>query len=387
MLKKLGDFPKKKHPLSTGFISFCLGFTLLLSGACGEITPTPANPGKEISPSIPIPTSTPGELLRPSLTPSPPSPSPSSVPTTGETSTAGTGNKTLSPATGSESPAQNSPTVLPAQTQPLPTATPDNNPGRAFEHVLIVVMENADYSTAIIQPYFKQLASEGTLFTNYFGVAHPSYPNYLAMVAGTTFGIRDDGQVTLDQTNLVDLLEKAGLTWKFYAEQYPANQCFTGAVRGDYARKHLPVLSFKNVQNDPALCAKVVPASQLNADIAAGNLPNFAFYVPDQKNDGHDTGAAYGSNWLGGFLPNILFNAKLMASTLVVVTFDEANDPNNNRIYTVLAGPLVKSGSTNNTPFTHYDLLKTVEDNFHLGNLGREDAKAKGFLDVWQVKN
>jgi hypothetical protein len=41
-------------------------------------------------------------------------------------------------------------------------------------------------------------------------------------------------------------------------------------------------------------CAKVVnaadPLAGLDADLAAGTLPQYSFYTPDINNDGHDTG-------------------------------------------------------------------------------------------------
>ncbi len=51
---------------------------------------------------------------------------------------------------------------------------------------------------------------------------------------------------------------------------------------------------------------------------------------------------------------------------------------------TALVGPSVKPGISNNTRYTHYDLLRTIEDNFQLGNLGREDAKASDISGIWQ---
>ena len=40
--------------------------------------------------------------------------------------------------------------------------------------------------------YFRRFARAGTLFTDMATVAHPSLPNYLAMMAGSTLGCHDD---------------------------------------------------------------------------------------------------------------------------------------------------------------------------------------------------
>ena len=41
-------------------------------------------------------------------------------------------------------------------------------------------------------PYLNSLAASGGLATDYSGVSHPSLPNYLAMIGGSTFGIGSD---------------------------------------------------------------------------------------------------------------------------------------------------------------------------------------------------
>jgi hypothetical protein len=252
--------------------------------------------------------------------------------------------------------------------------------------VFIIVLENADYQQALAQPYLGQLARQGALMANFRAETHPSYPNYLAMVAGSTFGINSDGQTDLNSTNLVDLMEKAGISWRVYAEQLPSQPCSKVVQSGGYVRKHQPFISFVNVQTNPARCSRIVNANQLPAEVASGQLSQYSLYVPDLNNDGHDTGVGFASKWLQGFLPPLLANPKFAAGTLVVVTFDEGNDTTpGNQIYTVLAGEMVKPGSVINTAYSHYDLLRTIEDNFKLGNLGREDSKATDITGLWQT--
>jgi acid phosphatase len=153
-------------------------------------------------------------------------------------------------------------------------------------------------------------------------------------------------------------------------------------------RKHEPFISFLNVQKDPKRCAKIVNSNQLPADVAAGQLSQYSLYIPDLKNDAHDTGVAYASKWLEGFLTPLLANPSFTRNTLVVVTFDEDQGGTaTNQIYTVLLGDPVKPGVVNNTLYNHYSLLRTIEDNFKLGNLGREDSKASVITGIWKGSN
>jgi hypothetical protein len=98
--------------------------------------------------------------------------------------------------------------------------TPVLAPGKHFERVLIIVLENQDYSSSMSNEFLAKLATKGTSFTNFKNLYHPSYPNYLAMIAGSYFGTRSDHQISFpddpEHKTIGDLLD-----WKNYAENYP----------------------------------------------------------------------------------------------------------------------------------------------------------------------
>jgi Phosphoesterase family len=264
-----------------------------------------------------------------------------------------------------------------------PNAAVTPYPGDAITHVFVIVLENESGAAAIRDSYLAQLAARGARLTSYHAVAHPSQPNYVAMLAGDTL-VSDDGNHDLGQSNLVDLLESAHHSWKAYLEGYPG-KCFAGGSAsskqgGNYARKHNPFISFNDIRTNPARCANIVDASQLDSDIANGQFPEFSFYTPNLDNDGHDTSLAFASKWLKGFIEPKLADPKFNSGTLVVVTFDEGTgNPADDALYTVLLGPMVVPGSSDATSYSHYSLLRTVESVFGLGSLGRSDAAAAPF--------
>jgi len=300
---------------------------------------------------------------------------------------------------------------------PDTTATPRSPPrgvswqlGRRFEHVLIVIFENQDYDAVVREPYFLSLARRGAVFTHYNALFHPSYANYLALIGGKYFGTKGDDQrdIRAGEKTIADLLEARGLTWRQYAEAYPGG-CYRGeAASGPlYQRKHVPFLSFDSVAKRPSRCASVVPAVAFDRK----DLPNFALYSPDMCHDGHDLcGTAYdrwkaairsipgarllgivpprvvqAAGWLQGFLDPILADRDVMKDTLVVVTFDESQADENNHIYTVFLGNMIQPGTRVDSCHDHYDLLRTMEDNFGLRTLGGEDAKSDPIVgDVWR---
>src|SRR5205814_3063257 len=130
-----------------------------------------------------------------------------------------------------------------------------------FDRVLIIVLENVDYEEAVQDKNLAALATKGASFSNFHALFHPSYPNYLAMVAGTDFGIHKRGRFLADrQVNfpndaahktIADSLIAAGLDFKSYAEELPDEPCpfridnqhAAQRKTGDYVRRHVPFMS------------------------------------------------------------------------------------------------------------------------------------------------
>lgn len=253
-----------------------------------------------------------------------------------------------------------------------------------FNKVMIVVFENTDFGDALMQPYFNSLVKEGALLTNYHALTHPSQGNYIAMIAGSLLGVKNDRPVNLTQRHLGDLLEEAGKSWKVYAEGYPGN-CFLGATSGRYVRKHVPFISFTNVQTNPERCGRIVNSDQFAKDFSDGKLPDYSMYVPDLDNDGHDTGVAYGDKWLKEHFDKVLHSTKFPEDLLVVITFDESSHNLDNKIYMLMWGPgVVKASSTSAVRYDHYSLLRTIEDNLGLASLKQNDQTAVLIENIWK---
>jgi len=142
-------------------------------------------------------------------------------------------------------------------------------------------------------------------------------------------------------------------------------------------------MSFVSRRKD--YCQHIVNEAQFDVDALAGQLPHYAFYSPNLDNDGHDPvdnpqeGLREAAGWLERFLRKY---RPLLSSTLIVVTFDESRDAKNN-IYTVFLGDMVRP-DTYDQPYTHYNILRTIEENFHLGHLADGDSCAKPIERVWR---
>lgn len=270
------------------------------------------------------------------------------------------------------------------QVGPVLAGGPASRGESRFNKVMIIVLENTNYDAAAEQPFIRSLTHQGALLTRFSAETHPSQPNYLALISGSTHGVHDDDNVSIDAPHVGDLLEAKGLQWKAYAEGYPGH-CYLGEKAGDYVRRHAPFLSFLNVQTNPPRCARIVNASQLSQDVQSGTLPNYSLYIPDLRNDGHDTGVFYADEWLSTTFGPLLLDRRFTDGLLLVVTFDEGESfPSSNHILTLLLGDSVKPGARSDNAYNHYSLLRLVEDEFGLGTLGENDAEAPAITGIWK---
>ncbi|HET7660139.1 MAG TPA: alkaline phosphatase family protein [Oryzihumus sp.] len=333
-------------------------------------------------------------------------------------------------------------------------------PSPALDHIFVIMLENHSQSSVIGDanaPFLNTLATQYTVADHYYGVTHPSMPNYLASIAGDNFGIQDDNDqnvVNLDRKNLVDQLESKDINWGAYMQDLPANKLDRfGPARADgslislYAKKHNPFVLFDDVKNDPARMAKVKDYSALGADLNSQDAPQFVWITPNQCNDMHggvydtvaghpETPCPYGSSkddandaalkqkadtFVKGAVSTIMGSKAWTTKSAIVIVTDE-NDYTGN---TQTGGwenadgccdsPYVAAGdarvskdwpggtyggglipaiivtgsgahhSVDSTPYNHYSLLTTIEDNWRLGHLGHAGDTAGGVVPMWKA--
>lgn len=223
--------------------------------------------------------------------------------------------------------------------------------------------------------------------------------------------------------SLAGQLVSHGKDWRVYLQNLPEAGTSLANWPGDnntaklYAVKHNPFPYIAEVQDDPIEFAKQVPIEQLFSDLANGTAPEFSYIVPDQCRDMHglsnplapcggpdDTDAndvKRGDDetfWLVSAITGSETWSK--GRNALFVVFDEGNGPLTCPKYnpdtatdvqpgTLLPGPdcydpknfndkVVLIAITNygirhvvdNSFYSHYSLLKTVEEAFGLPYLG-----------------
>ncbi len=259
-------------------------------------------------------------------------------------------------------------------------------------HIVVLVMENKDYSSVIGSPdapYTNSLARRYTLLTHMYAITHPSLPNYLALIGGSTFGRTSDcTDCFVGAYNLVDQLERVGIGWKAYMQDLP-HPCFTGVQYRNYVRRHDPFMYFDDIRRDAQRCRRIVPLARLARDLQARRLPPFAFVTPGLCADTHDCPVSTGDRFLARWVPRIL--SGLGHNGVLVVTYDEGEGDTGccrlargGRIATVIAGPGAPRHTRVATRLDHFSLLRFIEDNWGLGRLGAAGARATPTLRLGQ---
>jgi len=256
----------------------------------------------------------------------------------------------------------------------VPRVAPPSVRLPAFTHVVLVVFENHEASSIAGNagaPTFNALARGYATLTKYDAVAHPSLPNYLALVSGSTHGISSDcTDCAVRARNLADTLAAAGKTWKTYAEDLPYPG-FTGGSSGRYVKKHDPFLYFRDVARSRVRRKRVVPFTRLGRDLARRRLPDFSLVVPNLCNDMHDCSVATGDAWLKAHVVPLVHSPQLRAGVVFVVFDEGASDTGGGgRIEALALGPTVRRGSRFTRATNHYGLLRTIEDAWRLPKLG-----------------
>jgi phospholipase C len=298
-----------------------------------------------------------------------------------------------------------------------------------YNHIIEIMMENQKFDTIIgnpSAPNINALAKKYSLATNYFGVTHPSEPNYVANIGGSFFGIQDDNQFyctpalastdpmctgttvnhTVSAPSLADQLTAAGKSWKGYFQNLPyvdpgavissgpnANGPYSfkwpSNTNALYASKHNPFINFTGTQH---ALSQMVPDNQLAVDLMTRKLPNYSLVVPDQCNDMHGTGGCSstdplikaGDRYVGTTVSEIMASPLWRdGNNAIVVTWDEDDfsdsgqlgtgccgaDPGGGHVATIVITNHGPRHLTDNTAYNHYSLLRTLEDAFGLTHL------------------
>jgi phosphatidylinositol-3-phosphatase len=251
-------------------------------------------------------------------------------------------------------------------------------------HVVVVVFENEGFD-AVFQnpaaPFINQLATQYSLATNFYAVAHPSLKDYFMLTTGQ---IASDGLVYPNPPFLDDNVIREAIagkrTWKGYFQSIP-KVGYTGPDVGAYTTSHNPLVYFSDVLNNPVQANNLVPLEQLATDLSVNALPNLSFVIADQNHIMHDCPLenpmcnnddllTTGDTWLKTYIAPVLTNPAFQKDGVLIIVWDEAEEEDatngGGHIMMIMAGPMVKTAFQSSALYQHQSLLRFICESLHL---------------------
>src|SRR5881396_764870 len=250
-----------------------------------------------------------------------------------------------------------------------------------FDQLVVVLMENKNLNEVYgPAPYMTQLADQYSFSQGWSSITNPSQPNYIALLGASTFGVGGDGNhPNLNHPTLVDLIETSGHTWNAIAEG-SGSGCSINPDRGE---DHFPFLSYTTITGNAARCANLHSGSSADVVAALNAGTNFIWFTPNDGHNMHDNSVASGDAWIQSWVPQLL-SAMAGKHATLFITYDEgyASPP---LVYSGFSGPAAKQAYKSTTSYTHYSLLKLIEDVWGGGSLGQGDVNAPSPLEFFNA--
>ena len=179
-----------------------------------------------------------------------------------------------------------------------------------------------------------------------------------------------------DFKTLPDVLEDAGISWKYYGEG--------GGI----------LSTIRHIADGPLFQERIARPSQFLTDAANNELPDVSWVLPPAGASEHPPeSSCQGENWTVKTL-NALMKSPAWKSTVVFIAwdafggfYDHLPPPQVDRFGLGMRAPLIiispysKPGYVSHTVYEQSSVLKFVERRYHLQPLTARDAAASDMLD------
>jgi phospholipase C len=191
---------------------------------------------------------------------------------------------------------------------------------------------------------------------------------------------------------LRDLLDAAGVSWKYYAPRYQSNT--SGALWNAFA-------AIAAVKNGPEWNTNVsMPETNIFNDITNAQLPAVSWVIPSQVDSDHPqtlNGKYDGPSWIASVV-NAIGTSSYWRSTAIIVVWDDWGGWYDHRtppfldqkgglgfrVPMLVVSPFVPAGTIAHTQYEFGSILKFVEENFGLGSLGTTDVRAASIGNIFK---
>jgi phospholipase C len=186
-----------------------------------------------------------------------------------------------------------------------------------------------------------------------------------------------------DYQTLGDELDKAKLSWQFYASTYGSASSGEGTAWSSYQ-------AIKHIRYGPDWKKDVLsPNWRFITDVRGGQLANFTWVTPVCDDSDHvNCGGGYGPSWVAA-LVNTVGQSKFWDSTVIFVQWDDwgglydhvapaykNRDSLGFRVPLLVISPYARKNWVSHVPYETASVLRFAEDLYGLGQLAPADQRA-----------
>jgi phospholipase C len=249
-------------------------------------------------------------------------------------------------------------------------------------------------------PYHWNLADEYVLFDRFFSSAGGgSFLNHMYWVSGSPAGgddrIPENG--VHDVLTIFDRLEEAGISWKFYVQNYDPKLTYRTVNRypGNRASQVIwvPLLNIPRFLDNPRLFKRIVPLDEYHRDLERDTLPAVSFIAPSGPSEHPPSSVRSGQAFVRSLVNGLVRSASWRSSAFMYTYddwggwYDHVRPPKVDkygygfRVPALLVSPYARRGYVDGTVLDFTSMLKFIEENWRLRPLAERDRKAKSIAN------
>jgi len=264
-------------------------------------------------------------------------------------------------------------------------------------------------------PNYWSYARHFTLCDRFFSSFNgPSSQNHLFTVAAQDGGLieftgkLEEAEELLDDPDgfsflqIVELLDKAHVSWKYYVETRPVP---SGAKRRGYwlaypDPKHYsawnPLPGFKAVRDNPKRMANMEDLKEYFSDLKNGTLPAVSYITPDFQDSEHPPAPPALGMWYVTRIVNALMESPYWKDSVIFITWDDyggfydhVTPPEVDslgfgpRVPMIVISPYAKPEHISHYTYEFSSVLKFIEERWGLGYLTARDHWADDMRDCF----
>jgi phospholipase C len=215
----------------------------------------------------------------------------------------------------------------------------------------------------------------------YWGCENGGSTGVATITAQRTIG--PEQKACFDYQTLGDELDKAKLTWRFYASRYGSGSSGDGGTWSSYQ-------AIKHIYHGPDWKKDVIsPNWKFITDVRAGELANFTWITPVCDDSDHvNCPDDYGPSWVSA-LVNTVGKSKFWDSTAIFIQWDdwgglydhvpppyEDRDSLGFRVPLIVLSPYARHDRVSHVRYETASVLRFAEDLYGLGQLAAADKRA-----------